>query len=211
MKTLLNERSIEDEFVRITLLPNKWEKISYAKEILNKLEAENDKIQKGLEVCESKLKEIEEKKEKVLIDFQEWNERIVDSPRFKELSNKGKKYICTAILQSAIRKIIPIESKNRNSEINFNNLLYKLSAVFWYRELKCLPETNDIDNFKPHGYSKSIDFDGLKLKFPVCDRKLYRFIKSESKKEAPYIKKIKRGVYCIKNNCESKIKEALNY
>jgi hypothetical protein len=63
--------------------------------------------------------------------------------------------------------------------------------------------------FKPNGYGQTLKIDDLMKKFPVSDRKLYRFLASEQKKDNPLIKKIIRGRYCIKNKCESKIKSAL--
>jgi hypothetical protein len=65
--------------------------------------------------------------------------------------------------------------------------------------------------FDSHGYGQPLSMNVLLMKIPVGTRKMYRFIKAESKKPTPIIIKLTRGRYCIRNNCESKIREALNY
>jgi hypothetical protein len=105
-------------------------------------------------------------------------------------------------------KRLEIEANEAGYQHDNKSFLKLLNLEIERRKIFLKQEKED---FKPQGYSMPICMKDLCKKIPVCQRKLFRFISSESIKQTPLIKKIRKGVYCIRNNCESKIKESLKY
>jgi hypothetical protein len=141
-------------------------------------------------------------------DMPEW-ERLKDIYHkfqlFWDDAGKGAAKVLKESIQSAQGAAFE-EVKSREDDILLAAKEMGVEILF-PRELFVKREMEK--GFKAQAYGQPLKMKDLLSKFPVCDRKIYRLIETEESKESPLIKRIKRGVFLIKKNCESKIKGAL--